>query len=237
MYTPPHMTRLCLLACLVCLSLCVLSVPAAMAAQPEPFARLFGVDAYIAEGQDFPLHIKKHWLKVLKAEKDAPCLQKNASRLPQPDASHWLNLTRQASTMDAMSRLRAVNAFFNKFPASTNQENFGDKDRWPSMEDFFNRRAGDRKAYALSKYFALRALGVPDDKLRIVLAHLPERKAPHAVLAVATDKGVFILDNDVQPLDLILPQEKFNARFIPLLMFNEKGRWIFRQNMDLLNAR
>ena len=138
--------------------------------------------------------------------------------------------------MDELTLLRTVNAFFNKFPYASDMENYGMDDYWPTLADFFSRRSGDCKAYALAKYFALRALGMPDDKLRIVLLmHIPTRKANHAVLAVDTARGVFILDSHTRPIDLILPQEKFSLQFIPFFMFNEKGRWTFRQ--DLRNQR
>jgi predicted transglutaminase-like cysteine proteinase len=225
---------LCLLCLLVCVSFPVLPVRAAQ--QSDPFERLFGRQAFPAETQDFPIHIRKHWLRVLQVEKKSPCLQRNASCLPQADASQWLYLVRKAPTMNEMELLRAVNAFFNKFPSASDMENYGVEDYWPTPADFFSRRSGDCKAYTLSKYFALRALGMPDDKLRIVLAYLPERKTNHAMLAVAATRGVFILDNNVRPTDLLLPQENFTSRCIPLFMLNEKGRWTFRQDPELLRT-
>jgi predicted transglutaminase-like cysteine proteinase len=229
-----HPLLLRLLCLLVCASLPVL--PARAAQQGAPFEQLFGRQAFAAGTQDFPLHIRKHWLRLLQTEQRNPCLQRDASCLPQADAPQWLYLVRKAPAMKEMELLRAVNAFFNKFPSAQDVESYGVNDRWPTPADFAGRRSGDRKAYALSKYFALRALGMRDDALRIVLAHLPERKATHALLAVATAGGVFILDNAVRPIDLILPQEHFASRCIPLVMFNEKGRWTFRQDMALLGA-
>ena len=208
--TPIVMKRLCLLCLfflLACASLPVL--PARAAQQGDPFGRLFDHQAFPATKQDFPLHIRKHWLRVLQVELKTPCLQRDASCLPQADASQWLYLARKAPAMDEMELLRTVNAFFNKFPAAPDVENYGPSAPWPTPTDFVNHRAGDRKAYALAKYFALRALGMRDDKLRIVLAHLPERKTNHVMLAVATARDIVILDNDVRPLDLILPQERF----------------------------
>ena len=223
--------------CLACLLLTGL-LPQTMAArQHDPFERLFGRQAFPAAAKDFPPYIEQHWARVLQAEQDKPCLQVNASCLPPADAPQWLYLVSKAPAMDEMTLLRTVNAFFNKFPSASDMQNYGVEDRWPTLEDIFNRRSGDCKAYTLSKYFALRVLGVPDDKLRIVLAHLPKRKRNHAMLAVNTDKGVFILDNNTRPLDLILPQEKFSSQCIPLFMLNEKDRWTFRPDPVLLRAK
>ncbi|MDR2694845.1 MAG: transglutaminase-like cysteine peptidase [Deltaproteobacteria bacterium] len=237
MDTAPAAVQRLRLICILCLLACAsLPVLPARAAEQEAFERLFGYQAFPAGTQDFPVYIRIHWHRVLQAEQHNPCLQRNASCLPQTDAPQWLYLARKAPAMDEMELLRTVNAFFNKFPSAPDIKNYGVGDHWPTLAEFFSRRSGDCKAYTLSKYFALRALGMRDDKLRIVLVHLPERKENHAMLAVATARGVFILDNNVRPKDLILPQEHFASRCIPLFMLNETGRWTFRQNRALLRA-
>ena len=223
---------------LVCCALLLALCPAAQAAQsPDPFERLFGCRAFPAKPKDFPAYLEHNWTRVLTAEQTEPCLQRAESCLPPADAPQWLYLVGKAPAMDEMTLLRTVTAFFNKFPSASDMTNYGVEDRWPTLADFFSRRSGDCKAYTLSKYFALRVLGLKDEKLRIVLVHMPKRKVNHAVLAVDTAKGVFILDNNTRPIDLILPQEKFTSQFIPLFMLNEKGRWTFRQNPELLRAK
>jgi predicted transglutaminase-like cysteine proteinase len=235
------LNRLCrgLSCCLVCVFLLSdLFLPARAAQLRDPFEQLFGHTAFPAEPHEFPTYIEQQWTKVLQAEQDRPCLQRNASCLPPADASQWLYLVNKAPSMDEMALLRAVTGFFNhKFPSASDMQLYGVEDRWPTLTDFFNSRSGDCKAYTLSKYFALRALGRQDDTLRIVLVHLPQRKANHAVLAVSTGKGVFILDNNTRPFDLILPQDKFHSQFIPLFMLNAQGRWTFRPDPALLRAK
>ena len=230
------MTRLPLLS-IWCLVFCAFFPSLAIGAgQIDPFVRLFGCQAVAVDPREFPLYLEKNWNRVLAEEKHNPSLQLTSSRLPAVDASQWLYLTSKAPGMDEMTRLRTVTAFFNKFPAASDMVNYGVEDHWPTLTEFFSRRSGDCKAYTLSKYFALRALGIHDDRLRIVLVHIPARKANHAILAVNTAKGVFILDNNTVPSDLILPQEKFSSQFIPLFMINEQGRWVFRQDVKLLSA-
>ena len=235
--TRPRLSRLafCLACFLLFPGLCLPTIAAQQ--QHDPFKQLFGHTAFPAGAEDFPVYIARHWARVLKAEQASPCLQRHASCLPHADAPQWLYLASKASAMEEMELLRTVTAFFNKFPAASDMQNYGVEDRWPTLADFFSHRSGDCKAYSLSKYFALRALGLQDDRLRIVLVHLPERKANHALLAVNTARGVFILDNNTRPLDLILPQEKFLSRFIPLFMLNETGRWTFRPDPALLHAK
>ena len=230
------MTRWHLLPLAFCLVCLLLPLPLVQAEQRDPFASLFGHTAFRAHPGDIPLKLERNWRKVLKAEQDAPSLRRDTSHLLPPDAPHWLYLADKAPAMDEMRLLCTVNAFFNKFRYASDMENYGVKDQWHSPAKFFSRRAGDCKAYTLAKYFALRALGMQDDKLRIVLVHLPRRKLFHSMLAVDTANGVFILDNLTRPIDTILPHNKFSAECIPLFMFNEKGRWTFRQDLQAMLA-
>lgn len=226
---------LSLSACMVCFVL-FLCLPVQAAQQRESFEQLFGCQAYPATLRDFPVYLEKHWSRVLKAEQDHPCLQRTTSCLQPVDAPQWLYLAAKTPSMNETDLLRTVNAFFNKFSPASDQENYGVADYWPTLAEFFSHRSGDCKAYTLAKYFALRALGMPDDKLRIVLVYRKKNNTNHSVVAVDTARGIFILDNSARPSDLILPQGKYRAQFIPLFMFNEKGRWTFNQDLKLLDA-
>jgi len=222
----PHGSQLRVLAAL-CVALAWAGI--SRAGQPEPFEQLFGYTAFPAGERDFPRYLEKHWTRVLQAERQSPCLERTTSCLQPADAPQWVKLAAKAPSMEELTLLRTVNAFFNKFPAASDMKIYGVSDYWPSLAEFFRHRSGDCKAYTLAKYFALRALGVPDGKLRIVVARQTRFKANHSMLAVATSKGVFIMDDLVRPPDLIQPQEKLHSEFIPLFMLNETGRWSFRQ--------
>jgi predicted transglutaminase-like cysteine proteinase len=68
---------------------------------------------------------------------------------------------------------------------------------WETPSEFL-KRGGDCKDYALAKYSALRALGVPAGSMRILV--LPD----HAVLVVNSTNGPTVLDNQREstyPLD------------------------------------
>ena len=238
--SPTHAARprLAWLTGLVCLAVFFCLLVSAQAAQrSDPFEWLFGVRAFPAKPKEIPANVEKNWMRVLHAEQASPCLLRSTSCLSPADAPQWLSLAAKAAEMEEMELLRTVNALFNSFPYASDIENYGVEDRWPTMADFSSRRAGDCKAHTLAKYFALHALGVPDERLRIVLVHLPRRKVNHAVLAVDTSRGVIILDGNVRPQALILPQEALRSEFIPLFMLNARGRWTFKPDVELLRAR
>ena len=222
------------LAFFICLALGVLP---ARAAQQGPFDRLFGYQATAVKWHEFPLNMEKHWRRVLKAEQQSPCLQRDSACLSSVDAKQWQYLLSKAPSMDELTLLRSVNAFFNKFPVASDMQLYGKEDYWPTLAEFFRNRSGDCKAYTLAKYFALRTLGMDAGKLRFVMVFQPANMANHAVLAVATTKGVYILDNNVRPIDLIQTQEKCASRFIPMYMLNEQGRWNFGQDEAQLRAK
>jgi len=214
-----------------------LSPPVQAAQQNDPFEQLFGYRAFLAGPGDFPFYFERHWTRILQTEQDTPCLQRSASCLPLSDATHWVYLANSAPAMDELRLLRTINAFFNKFPYASDKVTYGVVGYWPTLAEFFSRRSGDCKAYTLSKYFALRALGVHDAQLRIVLGYKVKGREYHSLLMVNTTKGIYILDNTTRPIDLILPHATPPFQFIPLFMFNAKERWTFKQNLAALLSK
>ena len=62
-------------------------------------------------------------------------------------------------------------------------------DTTDEVTDFFTR-GGDCEDFAIAKYTALRALGVPEERLRVAIVHDDEKNLPHAILVVYTDNAV-----------------------------------------------
>ena len=207
-----------------------LPATAPKAAGQEVFASLFGHATLPATSKDFPVNVEEQWQRVLAEELASPSLELHSSRLPPVDARHWLYFVSKAKAMDETGLLRGVNAFFNKYQGVSDQKNYQQDEYWAGPAEFFARGAGDCEEYALAKYFALRALGIADEKMRILLVYDVKNKANHALLAVAISRGVYILDNNVRPKELILPQNKFVSVFVPLYALNASGRWTFAKN-------
>lgn len=93
--------------------------------------------------------------------------------------------------------IKDINTAVNAIPYVTDATNGRPVNYWATPSEFL-ARGGDCKDYALAKYTALRALGVPAGLMRILV--IPE----HAVLVVSTPSGPVVLDNlrpDVYPLE------------------------------------
>lgn len=97
---------------------------------------------------------------------------------------------------------------------STRQRN-----QWRSLLEFLEK-GGDCEDYATAKYFLLRALGVPADDMRIVVAWDRKSRGYHALLAYRNPGAVWLLDTDGTIKRG--PQQRF-FRF--LFSLNEVGIW------------
>lgn len=83
---------------------------------------------------------------------------------------------------DVATQLTEVNRFFNRFDYRSDSELWNKSDYWTSPVEFIGRHAGDCEDFAITKYFVLRALGVPDRDLAIAYVRDTRRSAWHMVL-------------------------------------------------------
>lgn len=72
---------------------------------------------------------------------------------------------------------------------------YGSFDYWASAAETIKRGAGDCEDFAILKQTLLRAMGVPDKSLSIIVLRDNSRNLYHAVLGVSTNQGHLILDN------------------------------------------
>jgi len=124
-----------------------------------------------------------------------------------------------------------VNTMINRVPYITDDKNWGVSDYWATPVEFM-RRGGDCEDYAIAKYVALRALGVPEDRLRIAIVHDLQKNIPHAILIVYTDEGAMILDNQAR-------DARFSTainRYKPIFSINRTGWWLHAAPKDTLLA-
>jgi len=135
-------------------------------------------------------------------------------------ALSWQKIIRQSFDLPPMEQLKAVNSYFNRWPYRLDIDVYGVSDYWATPGEFM-RLSGDCEDYSISKYFALRKLGIPVDDMRIVLLKDTIRNVSHAVLAVKLDDDSYILDN---MSDLVLSHLKYK-HYVPQYSVNEFYRW------------
>ncbi|MEM7618064.1 MAG: transglutaminase-like cysteine peptidase [Pseudomonadota bacterium] len=114
-----------------------------------------------------------------------------------------------------------VNALMNTKRYIEDKDNYGKSDYWATPIEFY-RRGGDCEDFAIAKYTALRALGVPDDRMRIAIVQDQKKNIPHAILIVYTDNGAMILDNQIKKAT---KADKIR-HYKPIFSINQSAWWL-----------
>src|SRR5262245_47177706 len=150
-------------------------------------------------------------------------LERFARELADPDASDvrvWHAFARSLARGDRLAELRAVNAAVNAFPYVSDETNWGKIDFWETPIEFLHR-AGDCEDFAVTKYMALRELGVASADMRVAVVDDHGLGTTHAVLLVAAGGGYYVLDNLNQQIQPIMAL----ATYRPIYAINEHGWW------------
>ncbi|MCS7486229.1 sulfate adenylyltransferase [Marinomonas sp. BSi20414] len=144
----------------------------------------------------------------------------------------WRKLVSESKALPITEQLALVNNFFNQMDFVDDMQLWGKEDYWATPIEFLGMRAGDCEDFTIAKYFTLRELGVPDDKLRLVYVKALTLNQHHMVLAYyhkPTSVPVLLdnLDKELKPASKrndLLPIYSFNAE--NLWLSKEKGRGV-----------
>lgn len=132
----------------------------------------------------------------------------------------WDELIRASEQLPEREKLTAVNRFFNR------QLRFADdiaiwrlNDYWATPVEALVKGAGDCEDYSIAKYFTLRRLGVPSERLRITYVKALRQNQAHMVLTyyASPTADPLVLDNligEIRPASQrpdLLPVYAFNA--------------------------
>lgn len=140
----------------------------------------------------------------------------------EPVIQNWKNEIAGYQGMPLDEMAERVNSYINKTSYITDSRNWGQTDYWATPVEFF-KRGGDCEDYAIAKYMSLRALGVPEERLRIAIVQDLQKNIPHAVLIVYTDKGTMVLDNQTQKP---LWAGSMVNRYKPIFSINQQAWWL-----------
>ena len=129
-------------------------------------------------------------------------------------------LLNRLQNKNVRQQLTEVNDFFNQFSYRDDLSQWGIEDYWATPEEFIGVYAGDCEDYVISKYFALRTLGVADEHLYLTYVKSVKENIAHMVLSYfETPQSVpLILDNynprivTADKRNDLLPVYSFNAR-------------------------
>ena len=166
-------------------------------------------------------------------------IKKKYGKKAQKRVIIWDKMLEKAKkTKKIVKKLKAVNDFFNKMKYMSDKKVWKKKDYWASPFEFMGVGAGDCEDYAIGKYFALRALGIPDKKLKITyvkITHKNGRKEAHMVLNYyhKPTSTPIVLDNYNKSLKLATKRKDLK----PVYSFNASGLWQAQNKTKSLKSK
>ncbi|OAB56437.1 hypothetical protein AY599_21370 [Leptolyngbya valderiana BDU 20041] len=139
------------------------------------------------------------------------------------DLVEWQAFLDGLGGRNAMTQIEAVNDQMNRHRYIQDPPNWGVPDYWATPAQFFQKN-GDCEDYAIAKFMSLRALGWPNEALRIVVLKDLNLRLMHAVLVVYHDGQAYVLDNQI---DQVMPAERIR-HYRPIYSVNEEAWWLHR---------
>jgi predicted transglutaminase-like cysteine proteinase len=133
-----------------------------------------------------------------------------------------IQASRASSEID---KLTEVNRFFNRQIRFSDDINiWRQNDYWATPVEMLVKGAGDCEDYSLAKYFTLRRLGIPSEKLRITYVKALNYNQAHMVLTYYASPGAepLVLDNLI---NVIKPASQ-RRDLLPVYAFNAEGLYL-----------
>jgi predicted transglutaminase-like cysteine proteinase len=157
-------------------------------------------------------------------------LAQNFGAVAKERLSGWRALMNdpKSRALSERQKLELVNDFMNRTPFKSDRQHWGKEDYWATPVEFLSTNGGDCEDFSIAKYFTLRALGVPDEKLQIT--YVKETRIyneAHMVLAyfATPDAEPLILDN----INQTIQPGSARTDLIPVYSFNGSGLWLAKE--------
>jgi len=177
---------------------------------------------------DGPLRAK--WLAVekaiaLEADVIAACTGDREHCASQP-ALRFLDIVNTAAAREGLARLGEVNRAINlAIRPVSDRAQYGIEDHWSSPLATLASGAGDCEDYAIAKLVALRAAGVPEKDLRLVIIRENATGDDHAVVAARSGGHWRVLDNRT----FLMVEDSGFGKYRPLFAIDAEGTKRFEQ--------
>jgi len=135
----------------------------------------------------------------------------------------WQEFLDNLRGQDRMTQIKEVNKAFNLKPYTIDIKNWGVADYWETPYQFLKKN-GDCEDYAIAKFMALKALGVPKEDMRVVAVQDLNLGIGHAVLIVYDGDTPLLLDNQI---NAVIPASRIK-HYKPVYSINEDKWWLHR---------
>jgi predicted transglutaminase-like cysteine proteinase len=134
---------------------------------------------------------------------------------------------RKASPLSELELLGDVNRALNRIPFIDDQKHWGENDYWATPAESVGSGGADCEDFSIAKYFLLKELGVPTQRLRMTYVKALKLNQAHMVLAYypRPDAEPLVLDNLE---DSVRPASQ-RTDLEPVYSFNDEELWIERR--------
>ena len=124
-------------------------------------------------------------------------------------------------------KLIKVNDFFNSFRWVDDMQLWHKKDYWATRMEFVGKGAGDCEDYVIAKYFTLKQLGIPTQKLYFTYVKALRNNQAHMVLAYYdTPKSIPLILDNINGKIKIATQR---TDLVPVYSFNGDSLYLAKQ--------
>ncbi|NWC81953.1 MULTISPECIES: cysteine protease LapG [Pseudomonas] len=137
----------------------------------------------------------------------------------------WQAMMATQNQGSELQRLQAANLFFNQQLRYVEDiDLWREVDYWATPIQALIKGAGDCEDYAIAKYFSLRRMGIPSEKLRITYVKALRQNRAHMVLTYYSSPQAqpLVLDS---LMDAIKPASQ-RTDLLPVYAFNGEGLWL-----------
>ena len=139
----------------------------------------------------------------------------------------WQKFIRDDRSATEREKLEKVNRFFNRLTFVSDAIHWQKRDYWATPVEFLASNGGDCEDFALAKYFTLKILGVPEEKMNLTYVKAWKLNQSHMVVTYYATPGAepLVLDNLI---DQIQPGSR-RTDLLPVYSFNGSGLWLAQE--------
>ncbi len=139
----------------------------------------------------------------------------------------WQRLISENQQQAELQKLQLVNDFFNTLTYRSDLNIWGQEDYWATPVEALGKGQADCEDYSIAKYFTLRELGVPEEKMRITYVKALELDQAHMVLSYYPRPNSVPLVLDNLKGDILSAAKRHDLA--PVYSFNAEGLWLAKR--------
>jgi predicted transglutaminase-like cysteine proteinase len=139
----------------------------------------------------------------------------------------WERLITRNKNADNLKKLSVVNDFFNKVNFANDIDLWGKEDYWATPLQMLTSNGGDCEDYSIAKYFTLRKMGIPAERMRLTYVKALKLNQAHMVLTYypGPDAEPLILDNLVNDIQIASNRKDL----VRIYSFNGTDLWLAKE--------